>query len=389
MTKKLAIIGANCFQLPLVEKAKQMNIYTICFAWEDGAVCKKHCDKFYPVSIFEKEKILEICQEERINGITSIASDIAMPTVNYIAKKLDLVGNSVDATLVSTDKFEMRKALKSGGIPCPDFECYTNLIFPDNVQMVFPVIVKPTDRSGSRGVTMVEKQKDIDKAFKKAYDCSIMGKVIIEECIVGREYSVEMISYKGTHYHLAITDKVTTGAPYFIEIEHHQPAQISREKEELMIKTVKKALDLLQIKNGASHSEVFIDTLGKVKIGEIAGRMGGDFIGSDMVLLSTGYDFVQGVINIALGEFDPINYKKLKNEYSGVYCVLPNPGLINKIINNRKNFTHITKAIPILQVGDQIDSVIDASGKRAGIFVYCHPNKKLKFNPIKVLIFKT
>ena len=79
--KKLAIIGASYLQEPLVRKAKEMGLYTICFAWAEGAVCSEVCDKFYDISIVEKEQILEICQKEKINGIATIASDVAAPTV--------------------------------------------------------------------------------------------------------------------------------------------------------------------------------------------------------------------------------------------------------------------------------------------------------------------
>ena len=79
--KTLAIIGASYLQEPLVRKAKEMGLRTICFAWADGAVCQDVCDRFYPISIIEKESILEVCRRERIDGITTIATDVAMPTV--------------------------------------------------------------------------------------------------------------------------------------------------------------------------------------------------------------------------------------------------------------------------------------------------------------------
>lgn len=107
--KKLAIIGASYLQEPIVKKAKQMGIYTICFAWADGATCAEICDKFYDISIIEKEQILEICKKEQIDGITTIASDTATLTVNYVASRMGLISNPDEYSEICTNKFKMRQ----------------------------------------------------------------------------------------------------------------------------------------------------------------------------------------------------------------------------------------------------------------------------------------
>ena len=114
--KRLAIIGASYLQRPLVLRAKEMGLYTICFAWEQGAVCKDLCDLFYPVSITEKEQILALCRKERIDGICTIASDVAAPTVAYVAQQMGLAGNSYEAALKAHDKHAMRDALSAAGV---------------------------------------------------------------------------------------------------------------------------------------------------------------------------------------------------------------------------------------------------------------------------------
>ena len=92
--KKIAVIGASYLQLPLVNKAKEMDLEVHCFAWEEGAVCKNVADFFYPISIIEKERILEICQRVGVDGICTIASDVAAPTVAYVAQKMGLTSNT-------------------------------------------------------------------------------------------------------------------------------------------------------------------------------------------------------------------------------------------------------------------------------------------------------
>ena len=100
--KTMAVIGASYLQLPLVLKARELGMRVVCFAWEDGAVCREHADRFYPVSILEKEKILAFCRDEKVDAVTTIASDAAVPTVNFLADALHLPGNSVLSGRLST-----------------------------------------------------------------------------------------------------------------------------------------------------------------------------------------------------------------------------------------------------------------------------------------------
>lgn len=386
---KIAILGASYLQRPLVQKAKELGIETHVFAWNKGNVVNDISDFYYPISILDKEEILVVCSEVGIDAIISIASDIAMPSVNFIANKLGLIGNSIKSSIISTDKYEMRKALSQSGMSCPNFSFFddSNFIIKKN-DLNFPIIVKPTDRSGSRGVTMVEDSINVNPAITKALKHSFKKSVIVEEFIEGREFSIEIISFKGKHYPLAITDKVTTGAPFFVETEHHQPADISKNLEKKIFTTISRALDILEIKNGASHSEIIITEDLNISIVEVAARMGGDFIGSDLVMLSRGYDFLKGVIDVALNQFTFINYSNLKNENSGVYFVIPKSGKIVSVKIKSDKYNSIVKALPIINVGDHIDSTLDGSEKRAGIIVYAHPNEKQIINPNDVIKFE-
>lgn len=300
--RKLAIIGASYLQLPLIQTAMQMEIETHVFAWKTGDVGEEAADFFYPISIVEKEAILQKCREIGIDGICSIASDLAMITVNYVAAKLGLVGNSLECTEKSTNKHEMRKCFEANGDPSPQSVLVSNMTGLKEVALSYPVIVKPTDRSGSRGITKLEDSNRLSEALSRAMSLSLEGHALIEEYAVGREYSVECISWNGEHHLLAITQKYTTGAPMFIEVAHLQPAPVTEGCRDRIQKAVFHALDSLEIKNGASHTELKIAPDGKLALIEIGGRMGGDLIGSDLVRLSTGFDFVKAVVQIALGE---------------------------------------------------------------------------------------
>lgn len=299
--RDLAVIGASYLQLPLIEKAKELGYTTHVFAWAAGDVGEAAADHFYPISIREKEAILRQCRQIGICGVCSIASDLAVVTVNHVAHHLGLAGNSLEATARSTNKHLMRKAFEHGGDPSPKsilVDAGTGL---SGLALRYPVIVKPTDRSGSRGIFKLETPDGLAGAVAASLAESLEHKALIEEYVEGQEYSVEYISYQGAHHFLAMTLKYTTGAPHFIETGHLQPAPVSDETLARVKKIVTHALDTLGIWNSASHTELKIAPDGRIRLIEIGGRMGGDCIGSDLVRYSTGMDFVRMVIDVACG----------------------------------------------------------------------------------------
>ena len=191
MKKNLVIIGANEFQNPLILRAKEMGYTTHVFAWQCGDVGERTADYFYPVSIVEKERILDICRAIRPVGVVSIGSDLASITVNYVAEKLGLVCNGMDSAMRATNKHLMRLAFEKAGLPscrsvpvesAGDFQKYG---------FSLPVIIKPTDRSGSRGILKVQREEDLPSAIELARAHSFEKQVQMEECAEGHEYRIE------------------------------------------------------------------------------------------------------------------------------------------------------------------------------------------------------
>lgn len=325
--KKLAVIGASHFQMPLILKAQQMGCEVHAFAWECGDVGETAADVFHPVSITEIDRIVQECRNVGVDGICTIASDLATLAVNHTACELGLVGNTLECTRVSTDKSAMRRAFAQAGDPSPrsvsvrlrdgdqgvradaeDIECSDadlDAFDPASFGLSYPLIVKPTDRSGSRGVTKIDAPGgpvSVAQALRIAFEQSFAKQAMVEEFAEGDEFSVEGMSWEGEHRVLTITRKGTSGAPHFIESAHLQPAGLDAATARLVNQVVVHALDTLGVKYGASHSELKIAPDGTMRIIEIGARMGGDCIGSDLVPLSTGIDFVGAVVATALGE---------------------------------------------------------------------------------------
>lgn len=364
--KKIVIIGANDFQNPLILKAREMGYQTHVFAWKEGAVGEQTADYFYPVSIVEKEEILKECKKIMPDAVASIGSDLANITVQYLAVRLGLAANSDDCIRYSTNKFEMRSAFVRNHISAPLFTVVDEtgkIELPRD--MTFPIIVKPTDRSGSRAITKVFKAEELDVAVEAAISNSFEKKAILEEYIDGEEFSCEGISYEGQHTFLAITKKFTTGAPHFIETGHMEPSGLSPEMEALVFHELGMALNALEIRNGASHSEFRINSRQEVKIIEIGSRMGGDCIGSHLVPLSTGQDYLKMVIQTALGETPEILKEPLRH-FARIQFIF-GTGDMEKYRNIKEKYPeNIVFTSEIGEIGSH--EVVD-SGSRFGFYI--------------------
>ena len=348
--KNLVIIGASELQLPLIERANDLGYSTHVFAWRDGAVGLDKMARFYDIDIKDVDKIYNIVRGLNPVGVCTIASDLANITVHKLASRLNLPHNSEHCLKVSTNKYAMRKELYNHKILCPKF-LITDTDEIDIQNMNFPIIVKPTDRSGSRAITKVKDSSELKEAIMRARDISFEKRAIVEEYIEGDEYSAECISQNGVHYLLNITKKFTTGSPHFIETGHLEPAGLSDEDIGKIRDTIFKALDALDIKLGASHSEFKYSREDKiVHIIEIGSRMGGDFIGSSLVRFSTGYDYLKMVIDCAVGN-DILVEKTLSPVYPYVcvkYCFdyndikliqsIDSKNIIDKHISKLKNY---------------------------------------------------
>jgi biotin carboxylase len=302
MSKKLAILGANAAITMLIEKAKTLGYETHVFAWACGDPGEKVADYFYPLSIDDKDGVLKQCREIGICGICSITSDFAVPTVNYVARHLGLVGNSERTDIVARNKYQMRCALKEAGLYVPPFmQAGEDFRIEDAKDVSYPVIVKPTDRWSSKGVTRVDNPEELVAAVRYAVKESFDNMAIIEGFMNGPEYSAECICYKGNVHVLQLTQKMTTGYPHYIETGHIQPSNIPYERQPEVIAFIKRAVAALDIKNSAAHAEFRLLDDGRIGIIEIGARMGGDCIGTDLTPISTGMDFIRMVIDVAVG----------------------------------------------------------------------------------------
>lgn len=371
---KIAIIGANDSVNLLIQKAKDMGYETHVFAWQVGDIGERNADFFYPISIDKKEDILRVCKKIGPTGVASITSDFAVQTVNYVARGLGLNCNSEKSDLVSRNKYDMRKALKENKLYTPWFIKVDEPFNPNTAkELKYPLIVKPTDRWSSKGVCRVDELKDLSVAIKEAIAESFEKRAILEEYMEGPEYSCESISYAGKHTVLAYTKKYTTGNPHYIETGHLQPADLSEQEQKEITPIICQALDALKIEYGASHTEFKL--LGNKEVGiiEIGARMGGDCIGTDLVQISTGCDYIRMVVDVAMGkepDFTPITSPRT----AMIKYIVNNNDLEKLKLMKEKYQRYLWRVSEIGAVGTR--KVTD-SGTRFGYFVLAIENSDI------------
>ena len=305
--KRLMILGTNEYQNPVIIRAKELGYETHVYGLSRGEIGERTADFFHPVDVCDFNKMWEEVETLDPCGIVSICSELVLHTMNYLLRKRGIPCNSEWTEQISTDKYLMRKAMKDGGVESPNFMLVTDKMSMEDIEssitgFTFPLICKPVDLSSSRGVFKIDNRDGLRDALDYALEWSKKKEVILEEFIEGPEYSGESIAYQGEYKLLAITEKQTTGAPHFVETGHRQPARLSEEMRAKVEQTLYKAFASMKIEYGAIHPEFRITKDGKIYFMEIATRMGGDCIGTDLTPLSSGYDFMGMVINICQGK---------------------------------------------------------------------------------------
>lgn len=322
MPDKLAILGAGKVARFYAECAREMGVETHCFAWDRGAVAKDAVDYFHPISIFEEDEIAAICADLGIGGIVS-TSELTIAPVARLAERLGLVGNPVEAAQEITDKYLNRmKTQDVQGLKHPRFAIVENVQDIADLNMEYPMVVKPASEGGKRGVTVVACREDLSAAMDYADAESKEGARIVAEGFIpaGMECSVESLSCGGKHYFIQVTEKVSSGPPHCVELGHLQPAAISQSMRTKIAEVLSDALTRIGVVNGPCHTEIKI--VGEdVYLIEFNARPGGDLISHPLVLLSTGYSYLSGSIEIALGKFKGVDESQLLKRHAGVLFV--------------------------------------------------------------------
>lgn len=333
--KKLLVLGAGLLQLPVIKKAKALGYYVVAADGNPEAKGLEIADKAIVANIVSEEDMLEVARKEKINGVIHPCSEVSMLVMGRINDELNLAGVTREQAIRSTNKHLMREAFKKHAVPSP--KSFLTFSVEDawlcfQAHFDSEAIIKPSRNSGSRGISKVTKditKDEFEKNYNRALEESRDKMVLIEQFISGPEFSVEIIVWNNRITVLQVTDKKTTGDPYFVELGHSQPSLFPDDVVAKIKNVAIMGVHALEVNDCACHAELKYEN-GKAYIIEIGARLGGDFISTELTHLSTGIDMVAAAVNCALG-VTPI--LKPKEDAKGV-CIryfCPSPGILTSI----------------------------------------------------------
>lgn len=353
--KAVLIFGVGPLQESIIKRAKKMGLYTVGIDPCADATCKDCVDAFEVVPGQDYEAHCAVVEKYGIDAIVTAATDKPLVMMARIAEKYGFPFYSVETAQWSTDKFQMKERFELGGVPHAQGRLISKAEEAEG--LVFPVIVKPRDNSGSRGVKLCRSKEELKASMNEALEVSKLDTVLVEEFIEGPEFSIEGLHHDGKSEVIQFTEKKTTEFPYNVELGHIQPANISEENQQKIREIVSKIGAALHFVNCPSHTELKINERGIFVI-ETSPRLGGDYITSTLTPLSTGVNLEDELLKISLGE--SINPQPKAVQYSGVrFFSFEEGSVITHIPNSEfvKTWPHVVDFSFTLKEGDKVNRI--------------------------------
>jgi biotin carboxylase len=378
--KKLWIISAGVEAVPGIIKAKKMGLHVIVSDGDPKAPGFVFADESVIASTYDIKETLNAVEsyvnlKGPIDGVLSVSSDVPK-TVASISSKLNLNGISIETAHLSSDKVAMKERLLNKGINIPWFSRINNLehLFQIAQEKGFPLVIKPTDSRGARGVLRLTDVVDLEWAFRESIKCSPAGKVMAEEYVEGKQISTEALLINGAGYTFGFCDRnyefIDRFAPYIIENGGTQPSLLSENDRHTVSKLATEAGLALGVKTGVVKGDMVLSKDGP-KVIEVAPRLSGGWFSTDQIPLHTGVDFVGCAIKLALGENIPP--EDLTPKYKrgvAIRYFFPPIGYVEKIpdIEAIRSMPSVYKAVLFVSPGEVVEPVTDHT-KRAGFVI--------------------
>lgn len=323
--KTLMLLGGTRYLLPVIRAAHEQGYHVITADYLPDNIAHKYSDEYVNVNIVDKEAVLNIAKEKNIDGIMSFGVDPGVVAASYVQNKMGLPSfgpyESVDI-LQNKDKF--REFLRENNFNVPwsySFSSKEEVL--NNAHLLsYPLIVKPTDSAGSKGVTRVDSAENLNQAIDYAFRYAIKGKIIIEEFIEKRGCSsdTDSFSYNGEFKMITFSaqrfDKNAIN-PY-TPAAYSWPSTFSLEEEEYLKSEIQRLITLLKMETSIYNIETRIDTYGKPYIMEVSPRGGGNRL-AEVIRYATGVDMITACTRAAVGdEIEEIKQKDYDGHWAEI-----------------------------------------------------------------------
>lgn len=330
--KKIMILGAGIYQVPLIKKAKELGLYTIVCSIEGNYPGFAYADKIYYVNTTDREQILEIAKIEQIDGICTTGTDVAVITLGYVCDQLGLSGVSFESAQIATNKAKMKACFWENQVSTAAFYKVQTLeeAFEAFDKLRKPIVMKIVDKSGSRGICRVDEREQVAEIFEDELKRTDLPYIVIEEFIDGHEVGVDALVQNGEIKLLLGHDKLMyQSGQTTIPVGHILPLNMSESVVEKLENAARQAIVAMKLNNCAVNMDVFVTADEEIYMIEVGGRAGATGI-PEVMSIYTGYNYYEQIIKIALGEEIKINDLK-KTPCASILFHVPNAGVLKRV----------------------------------------------------------
>lgn len=369
--KKIMVLGGSENQLPLIKTAKNMGHYIIVCDYSEENVGKDYANMFYCISTLDKKAVLETARLEKIDSIVT-NSEPAVPIAAYVANEMDIPSTSYESILTLTRKDLLRKFLIKRKFNSP--KAFSTSIYYEALDslkdLTFPVMVKPIDSSGSRGVSRINSPSDLKEVFDKALHFSKKGDVLIEEYIERIHDSMiggDIFIFNGEVIFWGLMDSMRDkNVSEFVPVGTSFPSFLSAEQFDKIKQTINKMIKELNIIFGSFNLEMMFNEKNELYIIEMNPRSGGNNI-PELLNMATGFNVYEAYIKASLGyqELD-IKLKKEKKYISTYVLHSKINGILKSILYNDEIMNNVTEVKLTKQIGDAVEK-FDSADKLIGV----------------------
>lgn len=383
--KKLMLLGGIRYLLPVIKAAHEQGYYVITADYIPDNIAHKYSDEYVNVSIIDKEAVLKVAQEKQIDGIMSFGVDPGVVSASYVQNKMGLPSfGPFESVEILQNKDKFRAFLQKNGFNVPQAKGFDNIedAMAESYWYPWPVIVKPTDSAGSKGVTRVDRVEDLRPALEYAMEHSISGHIIVEEFIdkagcssdtdsMSVDGKLTFVSFNAQRFDADATNPYTPAA-------YSWPSTFTKEQEDYLTSEIQRLITLLGLKTVVYNIETRIGTNGKPYIMELTPRGGGNRL-CEMLRYATGVDMITAITRAIVGDplLEPIEQKPYNGHWAEIILHADKDGIFDHIEISKDLPAEIIERDLWVKPGDKVES-FEGANNAIGTLV-------LKFNTAEVL----
>lgn len=335
--RAVLILGAGVMQLPAIRAARTIGVTSYVVDGNNRAPGVELADSFEQIDLKAADEIVRYAEGiPDLSGVFTAGTDFST-SVAQVTEQLGLTGPPYQVALDASDKGRMRRRFSEAGVPSPRFRIIGRTGSAEEELRVahravgLPGVVKPVDNMGARGVRLVRRLSELPEAVENARSHARDGVVIYEEWIDGEEYSIDALVYRGEIIISGVAVRHIQFEPYFVEMGHTLPAQLSPEREKTLIDTFEAGIRALGIDNGAAKGDIFLRRGGGGTVGEIAARLSGGYMSGWTYPYATGVPLTEAALRLALGEDPRPLLPERKSHTSVERAIISIPGRVRRV----------------------------------------------------------